>query len=381
MVTASYISGLRKLSLGLLVFIINSSAIWASTRLDIQAKTLVDGKVEFKSGPCQPDPAPPAESQQMPETDTASYNVMVDLGRTTSGNYGYFVYEFHVSPKNTQAGGGACSFHVQGLPSGTFTDRIADVSFQVGENPPLEEGTIRLPLFNITYAKPILEYETSLSEVGLSGESSVEIGLTNTLPDLPVGLYKDLTVDSSPGLWQTHPQAQLQLPRSGSTLMQPGQKLNSGILLILRPNPWRALSTSIFPLAPDKSHETVTIYLNYDSPGGIQGTLEIPVSIRFKPSFWSLLFAVLAGGLIGALFSQMISAPKTKWYKAVLIAVIAALIAEAAGIVLVYAKSEFRLFGVELDPYQLLPALLCGVLVGMYGFRKTDDLLKVVKGG
>src|SRR5579864_4528526 len=163
MVTASYISSFRKLSVSLLVFTINSSAIWATTRLDIQAKTLVDGKVEFKSGPCQPEPAPPVASQQMPETDTASYNVMVDLGRTISGNYGYFVYEFHVSPKNTQAGGGACSFHVQGLPSGTFTDRIADVSFQVGENPPLEEGTIRLPLFNITYAKPSLEYETSLS--------------------------------------------------------------------------------------------------------------------------------------------------------------------------------------------------------------------------
>lgn len=258
---------------------------------------------------------------------------------------------------------------------------MADVSFQVGENLPLEEGTIRIPLFNVSYAKPILEYDSSMSEVGLSGESPVEIGLTNTLPDLPVGLYKDLTVDSrTPSLWEGQPQATLQLPRSG-TLLRPGQKLNSGIVLLLKPNPWHALSTSIFPLAPDKSHETVIVHLNYDTPGGVPGTLEIPVAIRFKPSFWSLLFAVLAGGLIGALFSQLLSAPQTKWYKAFVIAIVAALIAEAAGIVLVYAKSEFRLFGVELDPYQLLPALLCGILVGMYGCRKTDDLVRLVKGG
>jgi hypothetical protein len=107
----------------------------------------------------------------MPETDTPSYSVMVDLGRTSSGNYGYFVYEFHAIPKSAQGSSSACSFHVQGLPSGTFTDRMADISFQVGDNPPLEEGTIRLSLFNISYAKPILEYDAGLSEAGLSGES------------------------------------------------------------------------------------------------------------------------------------------------------------------------------------------------------------------
>jgi len=107
--------------------------------------------------------------------------------------------------------------------------------------------------------------------------------------------------------------------------------------------------------------------------------LEIPVPIRFKPSFWSLLLAVVVGSLLGAVFARLVSTQATKWYKAFSVAVIAALIVEVVGMLLVSAKSEFRLFNIDLDPYQLSPALVVGAFVGVYGFRKTDDLLSLLK--
>jgi len=51
-------------------------------------------------------------------------------------------------------------------------------------------------------------------------------------------------------------------------------------------------------------------------------------------------------------------------------------IAEVLGIMLVYGGSEFRLFGFELDPYQLLPVGAIGALVGLVGFRNADDFLR-----
>jgi hypothetical protein len=353
-----------------------------ATRLELQSKSLTDGKIDFKSGPCYAAPAPSGDSRQMPQAETANYIVLAIPGRTLPGNFGYFVYEFYVEPKSSQQPGvQGCGLRVQGLPSGTFVDKMADVAFQVGDDARVEDGTIRIPLYNNVYAKPILESQApSLPEVSLSGESLIEIGISNTLPDLQVGLYKDIGVDSQrPSMWQVHPQAALQLPRSGPALLQPGQKLATGILLVLKPNPWRALGASMFPLAPEKPHETLVLHLNYDTPGGIPGTLDIPVAMRFRPSFWSLLLAVVLGSALGAAFAQLASTQAAKWYKAFSIAVIAALLAEVIGMLLVYARSEFRLFGIELDPYQLLPAIVIGALVGIYGFRKTDDFLALLK--
>jgi len=80
----------------------------------------------------------------------------------------------------------------------------------------------------------------------------------------------------------------VQLPRSGSRMPDPAQTLDGAVILNLRPNPWHSLGASIFPLVPDKPYETVTLYVNYGSSGGIPGTLEIPIAIRFCPSLSGL---------------------------------------------------------------------------------------------
>jgi hypothetical protein len=357
-------------------------SISSATVLKFDAKNLSDGKVEFKSGPCFSAPAPGADQQPMPQAEATSYVVLMNPAKTLPG-VGYFVYEFYVQPKGggQQPGGPGCSVRVQGLPSGTFVDQTADITFHVGSEGRLEDGTIRIPLYNTRPSKPIVDYQVpTLSGVSLSGQSPIEIGISNSLTDLPVGLYKDIAVHSDGSdLWQDAPQAALQLPRSGPALLQPGQKLATGILLTLRPKPWHALGTSMFPLAPEKPHATLTLHLNYDSPGGIPGLLEIPVPIRFRPSFWSLLLAVVVGSLLGAAFAQLVSATAPKWYKAFSVAIIAGLLVEVVGMLLVNAKSEFRLFNINLDPYQLSPALVVGALVGVYGFRKADDLLALFK--
>jgi len=357
--------------------------LFGTVTLQIPDVNLPDGKVEFRPGICDSAAAPASLPQQMPQFTTSNYTVVVDLGNTTHGSYGYFIYPVYVRPNS--GNGQSCGFRVQVVPSGTFVDKVVDVSFHVGEGAQLEDGVIRIPLYNIVYSRSLLQGHpgAKLSPVSLSGATMLDITLSNTLPDLTIGLYPDVTV--SPGhqsYWQDNPQAAVRLPRSGSRVLDGGQIVDGAVVLSLRPNPWHALGASIFPLAPDQPHENLTLYVNYDTPGGIPGTLEIPVAIRFRPSFWSLILSVLAGAVVGSLLAQLIkkgNGDGIKWYKAFAVALLASGIAEVLGIIMVYGGSEFRLFGFELDPYQLLPVGAIGALVGLVGFRNADDFLKLFK--
>jgi hypothetical protein len=91
--------------------------------------------------------------------------------------------------------------------------------------------------------------------------------------------------------------------------------------------------------------------------------------------------SVFVGAIAGSLLAQLgkTSVDGMKWYKAFVVALLCAGIAEVLGIMLVYGGSEFRLFGFELDPYQLLPVGAIGALVGLVGFRNADDFLKLLK--
>jgi hypothetical protein len=352
--------------------------LFAIVGLQIPDVNLPDGKVEFRPGICDPAAVPPDLAQQMPQNTTTNYTVAFDLGNTTHGSYGYFIYPVYVRPNS--GNGQSCRFRVQVLPSGTFVDKMADVSFHVGEGAQLEDGVVRIPLYNFVYPKSILQghAETKISPANLSGGTTLDITLINALSDLPIGLYPDATVSlGHPSYWEGTPQAAVHFPSTASRVLAAAQTLDGAVVLNLRANPWHALGASIFPLAPDQPHETVTLY---DTPGGVPGTLEIPVAIRFRPSFWSLILSVLIGAIVGSLLAQLTkktNADGMKWYKAFAVALLASGIAEVLGILLVYGGSEFRLFGFELDPYQLLPVGAVGALVGLVGFRNANDFLKL----
>ena len=359
-----------------------ASPLSATVTLQISDVTLQEGKVEFRAGVCDSTLASPNASQQAPQSSTANYTLVADVGNATHGSYGYFIYPLYL--RRNADNKTVCGYRVQVIPSGTFLDQMADAHFQVGDGAQVEQGTIRVPLYNLVYSKAMLQSGGSAKPavVSLSGVSTLEFTLTNGLADLPIGLYPDPSV--SPGhlsYWSATPKAELHLPRSGSTLLNPGQTIDGAISVTLRSNAWHALGASIFPLAPDQPHETMTLYVNYDTPGGIPSTLEIPIAIRFRPSFWSLILAVLVGAIIGSMLAQLIKkkdAESLAWYKAFGVALLGSALAEVLGIVLVYGGSEFRLLGFELDPYQLLPVVAIGGLVGLVGFRNADDFLKLI---
>ncbi|HEV7766326.1 MAG TPA: hypothetical protein VGQ76_15080, partial [Thermoanaerobaculia bacterium] len=106
--------------------------------------------------------------------------------------------------------------------------------------------------------------------------------------------------------------------------------------------------------------------------------LAIAVPVRFVPWPPFLFFVAIVGAFVGTLVPP--AARKRKWkdfWRAVATAVIVTVIVQAFAMVLVANNSEFRLLGFELDPFQMLPATLLGVLIGLGGFKSLEALRKM----
>jgi hypothetical protein len=369
--------------------LLNSSAAQSLPQMQLQVDdaNLNDGRVHFKPSSCDVEPAPsPQNLQQMSQgTGTTTYSLFVDITKT-SLFYGSFAYVFYVARQSTTPPAQMCVYRVLATPSGVFVDQMSDVTFHLkGGSQPTEDGTVSIPLHNSSYKQPILRADPPdpFANVSLSGKYPVTLKITNLLRDLPVTLNGISATADNPGYWAVLPQTTLHFSQPGTTALQPEQHLDTGIEVMLVPNRWHALGASIFPIGPNKAQETVHLSIDFNTPGGIPGTLEVPLPLRFKPSFWNLALAVFIGAIIGSgiglLLPKQGPSADLAWYKAMLIALGFGIIAEALGMILVSGNSEFRLLGFELDPYQLLPASLIGVLVGLVGFRSADDFLKVFK--
>jgi len=363
----------------------------ATTVLKLDDATFPDGRVEFRQGACDTVPALSLpDLKQMIPAQTQNYDLYLDAQHVELAYGVYFVYGFYVRSRHEGPDQGrVCNATIRAFPKDSFVDTFADVTFRVGDPANLESGTINMPLHNISYHKPILQSISpdSLYKIALRGQRSFDLRLVNLLPNLPV--YLQSVVDANPenqNYWIIPPHAELHLGNQGQSQLDPGQSLEDGVKLTLQPNPWKALGASIFPpLGPKQTHDTVYLRLNFRTPGGVPSVFEIPVHLRFQPSGFSLVLGVLIGATIGTLLAWAIQGTVaaagvvSKTYKKFLVGFGSSIAVELLGMILVAKDSEFRVLGLELDPYQMLPALCIGLVFGLASFLKADTILKWLK--
>lgn len=353
----------------------------ATPELRFSPVRVTGGEVEFYPEDCDPSvPFPTVTTDQIFVTDTEHYAVAVDLESIHATETGEAIYEFYVRPKLSGAHSFSCGFRVQSISSGTFLDQQASVRLQVGEPSALENVDLSLPLHN-SASVALLDSRQDLpyAKVGLSSESPITVKLVN-LTDLPI-IVSELSVSPSHGLWKSCSgnfgaagPTELHIDRSAA--------VEDAIVLHLQPDRWKAFSASVFPLATSKPHETILVTLGYYTKGGFDRTLQILVPVRFVPSFWSLLLAVIIGASLGSAVPMIFYSGHRdlkRWLKALGAACLVAIIAWLLGLVLVSNNSEFRIMGFELDPLQLVPALLAGALIGLCGFRSADAVQKFIQ--
>jgi hypothetical protein len=366
---------------GLLAVLGGAAHPAAALDLELSTVKVQGGEFRFHTSLAEPVPKLPIrpDGENVQVASTPRYTVYADFKAITYTKYGFFRYRLYVHPK-PGAPGMSTSFTVHGDPVGDFPVQMTEVDLAVGEGS-LDQCKIMLPVFSLestgylagpTWSEPL--------EVELPGETEVSLQLRNLLEKWPVSVT-GVRQPSRKGIWHTAELMVRGSDRSRALEIRPASKVDDALVLRLVPSSAQALSKVLFPRAGQAQHELVTASVDYATPWGVESSLEIQVPVRFVPWPPLLFVAVAFGTLLGSLIPVVAGQRRrTKWPRAFAASLMIAIVVELLAMVLVYFDSEFRLLGVEIDPFQLPPAGLIGVFMGLMGFRSLDLLKKLIAG-
>jgi hypothetical protein len=299
---------------------------------------------------------------------------LIDIGPVRQ--CAYFNYHFYVTSRGAGLDRRPVHFSVTAFPVGVFPDQNKDVSFTIeGDSLGEEAGTVRLPVFNCTAALLSGPDWPKPQKAHLAVESDVPIPLKNLrLSDLPISIVSlSRPQPQNIELWRD-----LKVLTNGKedfSRIDIGQGADSDALMLkLVPRPGAAFVTSLFSLGRKTPDDSVRFSLEYITLGGPTRTLSFSVPLRFAPWPPYLFVAVALGSLVGWLIIAL-AYNKLAWatfWRPWALALLAAAVAEALAMLLIdKTDSQFRIFGFELDPFQMLPAGLIGVVIGAMG---TDGI-------
>jgi hypothetical protein len=340
------------------------------------------GEMRFNtSGDFPVDKLPDGDNVQSVTTD--HYVVAANLDEITYTKYGFFRYKIYVRPKAGAPGQPTC-FTVNGDSVGLFPVQMTDVEFTVGEKDAMEPSQITLPVISAEATDYlVMPPRTVPAEIDLPGEAEIPLTIENVLKKWPVSVVACTPPESK--IWG---KSGLRVRDSSFDCLdkdfhrfdiRPG-KAESLVVLRLVPNSARAFSRMFFHRSGEAGNDQVVASLDYDAPWGIQDSLDIKIPVRFVPSLPLLLLAVAVGAALGSVLPALAGKRRwSRWPRTFAVALLSAIVVEVLANVLVYFDSQFRLFGVELDPSLLGPALLIGVTTGLLGFRSLDWLEKFFK--
>jgi hypothetical protein len=328
--------------------------------------------------------ASPAD--KLPEPDqvvsTPHYKVYADLDGITYRPHGFFSYTIYVIPK-PGVEGNPTRFTVNGEPVGTFPVQKAVVEFVISEGGNEEKNWISLPVSGTDATGYLVTPSwTEPEDVELPGETEIPLLLQNALPEWPVSVV-GVQQPSRKKVWS---KVRLSFMDSEENEFKefdilPGRPVNDRVVLRLKPNSAQALTQLFFSRAGGSVHEKVVATLDYRAPWGVPGSLAIEIPVRFVPWPPLLFLAVAVGTLLGSVIPILTGQRRrSRWPRAFTASLLIAIVMELLAIVLQSHDSQFRLLGVELDPFQLLPAMLIGIFMGLLGFRSLDILKKILDG-
>lgn len=332
--------------------------------LTLHTKTLADGAVEFFRQPC---PASLRHERLLPVGRVGDFTISHDPDTEGPGLYEEtFIHVLVVEHPKRES---AC-FRFAARPLGTFVDQRALISVTIEDGERTTDGEIEIVLRNTDRAPHYLAAAVSKApaSVRLAGVSQIWLHLKNELPDVPLEIGREIRVLGPESLFR-NTRVEIHI----DSHLGAGANVQRALEIEVTPVPHRAIGQSCLPPGSEED-EALTLLVPYRTRGGIDRTLVVPVTVRFKPSIWSLIFIVMFGGVIGSMVPPLVWKRRRKaalWFKAALVAALLAFIVEIAGISL---QTELKVRGHTLDPYQLLPAFLIGLFVGAFGFKGLEGL-------
>jgi len=252
------------------------------------------------------------------------------------------------------------------IPSGRFFDCKSGVGLSVEDGTTTETAFVTLPLHT---SDPTIDFVASDDRapaipIDATSATSVDIGITNKLPDMDVVVTNVAVAMDHDEKWRS---AALSPPFDSSNPIRISPNRSLNIKVVVTPSFWKSVSDTILPTAESQADDTLRLKLSYASDNaGIPRPFEVTRSLRFVNWPGAVLF-----GLIGALLGWVViyfgSKPSADipLGRILLSRCSSAVILIGIGIFLVANGSKFVLFTLNLDPRQLMAAFLVGGFVGV----------------
>jgi hypothetical protein len=297
------------------------------------------------------------------ETQDHEYAVVVDPGKIESvPRFAAFTFLVLVSRQgvpNPQW----YQYEVRADLDGKFPDTLANVPFKISAHSKESIVYAKLPIHcesfedAIGLADPSLS-DRSLMEVKLSDPAGPSITVNNSLATLAVRVTEvEVRPLECAGCWKG------QLKKPTDVVIPPSS--TAQIPLNLPPNSLSAMFKSAFVLKRDSPQDTLLTLVTYSvDPGGSAKTKPIQIRIRFNPSLWQLILAVLIGAAVGIILRRILdSSTKKLTPRWVLTSIALAGAAEFFAVVAASYDSKLILLNFDLDPRQFVPTVFLAVVV------------------
>lgn len=293
---------------------------------------------------------------QIEETQDHKYVLGIDMSTFQRDKFHRFGFDAYLR----SSGGNQKElqkFKIIEQPVGAFLDGFVSAPFFVDGSSGTDSGTIRLPIHSDDGSDNIsVDTPGSPMKVSFSGMSSLELGLSNKL-DLPVTVLRiDLSSTQCPLCWSSDLSGKPNL-----TVLRPHS--STSLTLSVHPNTFKALGRSIISLNPNIAHDALLISVaSVADDGGLVAPQEFKLPVRFAPPALYLFATVVVAGLCGALLHLWLAPPAEKKRRDFLIAFIVAICVWFMTLVLFTLETRVTVFGYTLDPTQIIPAGLIGLL-------------------
>jgi hypothetical protein len=257
-------------------------------------------------------------------------------------------------------------FELKAIPNGEFLDQVQNVNVTVNWGQIVERGRISLPLHSLSNAQYLsATLDADITDVRLGADKIIPVNLVNKLAAMKLLVQSVRISYADLNFWSNPPSSlspNLILDEQGTVLLEG---------LAMRANPTKAIPTTFFR-SKNTEDTRLNLAITYSAQsGGKPKELPLLVKIRFVPSLPYLAFVLILGSLLGTL-GRLIDERQRKinaWVMATCSAIAAALILEVIAIALVSLDSEFKIFGIVLDPFQIPQVTLLGLLVGLFGIN------------
>ncbi len=361
----------------LLLFVL-VAPIEAKTDITFATLRLPDGEIRFTTRAERNSSASETDilkrDAAVATTRDNKFRLYIDLASATARAGSHYAYDAFVC--NATDDDQSCDpFKIMCTPVGAFADSWRDVEFSILDGAQPHAGGVKIPVHSFTSKDPLTlpgDFPASF-DVSVGSETSIALNFRNVLEDTKIAVDPKPTLRADdPALWDllvAEPARPVLTVSQGTS--------NHAFTIRVRPNLFHALVASIAPRRLADPQTKLSLALNYRAEyGGNERPLEIVLPVRLLPSIWSLFVVVIGGSFAGVAFCSLLpsNSKSTVTPRAVAAAAAFGVIAEMISILFVVGGSKLVVFGLELNPSQLLTAFLVGFASGLTVVWKSDSL-------